>query len=95
MAIKTRIGAYQNEDGQLVVQYDGKQSDLVELLALLQAKFLADITKKASEYDELSAKLQLATAERYRMFKVDELRKRQAPVGDEPEGESFLGGIIR
>lgn len=95
MAIKTRIGAYQNEEGQLVVQYDGKRADLLELLAFLQAKFLVDITKNPSEYDELAKKIQVATAERYQMLKVEELRTRQAPIEDEPEGESFLGGIIR
>lgn len=90
MSDRPKIGIYVAEDGATKVQYDGTPAQLLELLAILQATYLVDVTKRPNNFDEVFKRLQLETANKYMMFKTDQLKNKQP----EPEGEEFMGGKI-
>lgn len=89
MAIIAKIGIYQDENGAHV-QYSGKKGELLELLALLQAHYLKEVTDKPEQFQEAFKRIQTETASKYITIKAEELKNKQEPK----QKETFLGEEI-
>lgn len=89
MAITAKIGVYKDENGAHV-QYSGKKGELLELLALLQAHYLKEVTEKPEQFQEAFKRIQTETASKYITIKAEELKNKPQAKGT----ESFLGEEI-
>lgn len=70
-----KIGIVQRKDGEISIQYDGKQGTVFELLAVLNAKFLIDTTKSPAQYREVFNQLQAEIGKHYNILLLDKTRK--------------------
>lgn len=89
MVLKNKIGAYTTDDNVVKVQMSGSKLELLELLAVLNAKFLLDTTSSAEEYRRVFERLQIETGTKYLVFKTDEYKNKKTN-----NGEDFLGETI-
>lgn len=70
-----KIGIVQRKDGEISIQYDGKQGTVFELLAVLNAKFLIDTTNSPAQYREVFNQLQAEIGKHYNILLLDKTRK--------------------
>lgn len=88
MAVKHKIGAYVGEDGKTIIQLGGGRGELLELLAMLNAKFLLEATSSPEEYQRVFNRLQVETGKNYSVLLADTI------LNKENDQEEFLGGKI-
>lgn len=88
MAVKHKIGAYVGEDDKTIIQLGGGRGELLELLAMLNAKFLLEATSSPEEYQRVFNRLQVETGKNYSVLLADTI------LNKENDQEEFLGGKI-
>lgn len=75
MKKNAKIGVVKRANGEIVVQYDGEQGDVFELLAVLNAKFLLDTTSTPAQYRDVFNRLQVETGRHYGVLIVDKAKR--------------------
>ncbi len=88
MVAKSKIGAYIDGNGKTVVQLSGSKGELLEVLSLLNAKFLLDSTNSPEEYQRVFNRLQVETGKNYSVLLADSV------LSKKDTQEEFLGEPI-
>lgn len=78
MADKLRIGAFKRPDGTTSVTYTGTKSSVLDLLALLNAQVLLDVTDNPAQFKEVFDLLQTKTGEYYRVLLLDKVTDKKS-----------------